>query len=123
MKNRLIRPLALSEVARLLAVSPRTVSRLIDKGDLRAVRIGATLAVPLDGMPGELQRCFDVDQPRPLLTLHEVAAELGCSPDDVRALTATGELTPVRIGRSLRCSPTEVKERVRVKEGGHDHRT
>ena len=109
MKNNSIRPFSLSEVARLLAVSTRTISRLIDKGDLSAVRIGSALAVPFDGMPVDLQRCFDFARPQALMTLHEVAAELGCSPDDVRAKTATGKLKPVRVGRSLRWSPIEIK--------------
>ncbi|MCP1169384.1 helix-turn-helix domain-containing protein [Limimaricola litoreus] len=115
MKNNYICPLALGEVARLLAVSTRTINRLIDKGDLSAVRIGSALAVPFDGMPVDLQRCFDFAKPQALLTLHEVAAELGCSPDDVRAKTATGKLASVRIGRSLRWSPIEIK---RNAEGG-----
>lgn len=108
MKSKAIRPLALNEAALLLAVSPRTVSRLIDKGDLTAVRIGSTLTVAFDGMPAELQRCFDVENPQALLTLHEVALALRCSPDDVRVRTATGELTSVRIGRSLRWAPIEI---------------
>ena len=74
-----------------------------------AVRIGGTLAVPFDGFSADLKRCFDVEFPQALLTLHEVAAELGCSPDDVRARTATGELRPVRVGRSLRWSPVEIE--------------
>ncbi|MCZ4262866.1 helix-turn-helix domain-containing protein [Limimaricola sp. G21655-S1] len=109
MKNRAIRPLALSEVARLLAVSPRTISRLIDKGGLNAIRIGSTLAIPFDGMSADLQRCFDVNNPQALLTVHEVALELGCSPADVRTRTATGELASVRVGGSLRWSPVEIK--------------
>lgn len=113
MKNTTIQPLTLSEAARLLAVSARTISRLIDKGDLRAVRIGATLAVPFDGMSIDLQRCFDFDCPEPLLTLHDAAAELDCSPDEVRARTLAGELTSVRVGRSLRWSSFEVARKPR----------
>ena len=109
MENRTLTPLSLVEAARLLAVSPRTVTRLIDRGDLNAIRIGATLAVPFDGMPTALRRCFDTDRPQALLTLHEAAARLGCSPDDVRARTASGELRPVRVGRSQRWSPAEIE--------------
>ncbi len=114
MNNNSIRLFSLNEVARLLAVSPRTVSRLIDRGDLNAVRIGSTLAVTFDGMPSHLRRCFDVDCPRALLTLHEAAAALGCSPDDVRARTAAGDLSSVRVGRSPRWSPIEVEGKAQL---------
>lgn len=109
MENRTIPPLSLAEAARLLAVSPRTVTRLIDRGELAAIRIGSTLAVPFEGLPAALRHCFDADQPKALLTLHEVAARLGCAPDDVRARSASGELTPVRVGRSLRWSQSEIE--------------
>jgi excisionase family DNA binding protein len=109
MKHRNIPPLSLNEAARLLAVSPRTVSRFIDRGDINAIRIGSTLAIPFDGMPTALRRCFDADPPLALLTLHDVAARLRCSPDDVRSRTASGELKSVKIGRSDRWAPSEIR--------------
>ncbi len=101
-------PLSLGEAARLLAVSPRTIRRLIDTGELSAVRIGPTLAVPVDALPTPLRRCFDAGQPQALLTLHEAAARLGCSPRDVRERTASGLLRSVLIGGSSRWSPIEI---------------
>jgi excisionase family DNA binding protein len=38
-----------------------------------------------------------MDRPQPL-TIHDVAAELGCSVDDVRALVREGELQTVACG-------------------------
>ena len=109
MKYRNIPPLSINEAARLLAVSPRTVSRFIDRGDINAIRIGSTLAIPFDGMPAALQRCFDADRPQALLTLHDIAARLGCSPNDVKSRTATGELRSIKIGRSDRWTPSDIR--------------
>lgn len=109
MKISTIQPISIAEAARLLAVSPRTVTRLVDKGDLSAIRIGATLALPVGELPALLQMCFDGDRPQALLTLHEVAARLGCAPDDVRARTARGELKSLRVGRSVRWLPLELQ--------------
>lgn len=116
MENRTLLPLSLAEAARLLAVSPRTVTRLIDRGELTAIRIGSALAVPFEGLPAALRRCFDADKPRALLTLHEVAARLGCAPDDVRARSASGDFNSVRVGRSLRWSPAEIERIARSEE-------
>ena len=113
MGNKIMPPLSLNEAARLFAVSPRTVSRLVDKGELSAIRIGSVLAVPFDGLPAALRHCFDATHPQALLTLHEVAARLECSPDDVRARTAGGRLRSVYVGRSQRWAATEIEQSAR----------
>lgn len=57
------RPLLLTyaEVARLLGgIDPRTVRRLISKGELRGVRIGTSPRVHIDDLNGYLDRLRDV---------------------------------------------------------------
>lgn len=101
-------PIPLNEAARLLAVSARTVRRLIDKGELRAVCIGSTLALAPSTLPEPLRQAFSCDRDDRLLTLHEVAARVGCSPVRVRMLTEDGTLRAVTVGRSSRWSRFEV---------------
>ncbi len=113
MENRGLIPIPLSEAARLLAVSPRTVRRLIEDGKLTAVRIGPTLVLPADALPMPLNSSGDGADNQPLLTLHEVAARLCCSPREVRNLSERGTLKPVSIGRSQRWLPDEVEGFVR----------
>lgn len=107
-------PLSVDDAARFLAVSPRTVRRLIDRGEFGAVRIRATLAIPIEGMPVALRRCFEADPSQRLSPLHDAAARLGCSPDELRARTADGEFQPVRVGRSLRWPRAENEGSLRV---------
>ena len=106
MQNNTINAIPVAEVAHRLAVSPRTVRRLIDAGELDAVRIGATLLVPSEALPAGLGHPDAGDMP--LMTITDVAAALGCSPRMVRQLTADGQLTAVRIGRSPRWNATGI---------------
>jgi excisionase family DNA binding protein len=39
-----------SDVARRLAVSPRTVRRLVQRGELRGVRVGSLVRIPEDAL-------------------------------------------------------------------------
>lgn len=110
MRNNMIEALPISEVARLLAVSTRTVRRLIDTGELDAVRVGPMLLVPADALPAGSEQ--------PLLTLNDVAAALGCAPRRVRQLTADGVLTVISVGRSPRWSAAEVT--ALATESGYD---
>jgi excisionase family DNA binding protein len=109
MSNSHLLPIPLSEAARLMAVSPRTVRRLVDRGDLRAFRIGATLALPPEALPEPLQRSLERGRDEPLLTLHDAAARLGFPPIRVRELTALGILSASVVGRSQRWSPLEIE--------------
>lgn len=109
MPNRDLLPIPLGEAARLMAVSPRTVRRLVDRGDLKAFRIGATLALPPEALPEPLRRSLERGRDDPLLTLHDAAARLGFAPDRVRELTASGVLHVSRVGHSQRWSPLEIE--------------
>lgn len=44
--------LKVAEAAKHLRVSPRTVYRLIDQGDIKACRIGKQWRIPISSMPG-----------------------------------------------------------------------
>lgn len=102
MKSSDLTPTPLSEAARLLAVSERTVRRLVDSGDIHAIRIGATLAVPSNVWPLSACRADEGAALQPLLSQHDVAQALGCPPCKVRALAESGKLRTVMIGRSCR---------------------
>lgn len=108
MKNSHLIPASLDEAAHFLAVSPRTVRRLIDSGALPCLRVGSALAVPIEGLPG--LRCAADANPdmRPLLRLDEASACLGCSPRMVRDLTRSGELNSVFVGSSERWVPADI---------------
>lgn len=108
MENKDFNPIPLDEAARLLAVSVRTVRRLIDNGQLNAVRIGPTLALAPSALPEPLRRAFLSGYYDRLLTLHDVAARLGCSPICVKKLTEDGILRVVDVGRSSRWSCQEI---------------
>lgn len=108
MRNSSLNPIPLSEAARLLAVSQRTVRRLVECGDIPAIRIGSTLAILPNAWP--ISQClsegtFDL---QPLLSRHDVAQVLDCAPCDVGALAASGKLTTVMIGNSCRWRSVEV---------------
>jgi excisionase family DNA binding protein len=118
MKNNDLTPIPLNDLARLLAVSPRTVRRMVDNGDFRAIRFGSTLAVPAESLPASLRRAHEEADDRPLLTVHDVAAWLGCSPRKVRALSADGVLHPISIGRSTRWRPSDIES---LRDRGGDH--
>lgn len=109
MKNRELLPIPLAEAARLLAVSTRTVRRLIDTGEMTAVRIGSTLALAPSALPEPLREALSNGREDRLLSLHDVAARLDCSPSDVRALTMDGSLRAVHVGRSMRWSRREIE--------------
>jgi len=102
----------------LMAVSPRTIRRLVDDGALRAIRVGSTLAVTPDALPSPLSDWSDGEKQVPLLTLHDVAEILHCSPRRVRDLTATRVFKGIRIGGSERWSPKEVDALAEGKEAG-----
>jgi excisionase family DNA binding protein len=108
MKNSDLRPLSIDELARLLAVSSRTIRRLIDRGTLPPVRVGATLALQPHALPEPFAEAIQGGSGSPLLRLHEVADRLGCSPNRVRELAANGLLPPIRIGGSQRWSEDAV---------------
>lgn len=109
MKNKNLKPLSIDDFARLLAVSPRTVRRMIDRGDLPTTRIGATLTLSPVSLPEPLCGEFQRGSASPLLSLHEVADRLGCSPNRVRELTAEGSLHPIRVGGSRRWSLSDIE--------------
>lgn len=105
MKLNELPPISADEVARFLAISPRSVRRLVDRGALRPTRIGGFTAFRW----ADVLRCAGVaadltarDTPAPLLTPHQAAERLGCAPEIVRAAIARGDLPPVRIGSLLR---------------------
>ena len=108
MKNKDFTPIPLDEAARLLAVSVRTVRRLIDNGQLKAVRIGPTLALAPTALPEPLRRALLSGRDDRLLTLHDVAARLGFPPVRVKKLTEDGILKVVDVGRSSRWSCQEI---------------
>jgi excisionase family DNA binding protein len=102
MKNNHLTPVSLDEAAHFLAVSSRTVRRLIDAGALPSLRVGSALAVPVESLPG-LHGATDANPDmRPLLRIEEASARLGCSPCAVRDLTRSGELNSVFVGCSER---------------------
>lgn len=109
MENNHLTPIPLAEAARLLAVSSRTVRRLVERGDLVAIRIGATLTLLPEALPGYAHRNADAQALRPLLTIHDVARRLGRSPRQVRGLSAEGLLHPIAVGSSMRWSVEEVE--------------
>jgi excisionase family DNA binding protein len=102
--------LSVQDTAAVLQVSPRTVRRLIDRGALTPIRVGATLAIRFTDIPGlsRPERSADGPQQR-LLTVHEAAARLGCAPRTVRSLAARGQLRTIQIGGTKRWSPSDVE--------------
>lgn len=109
MKNKDQTPIPIDEAARLFAVSARTVRRLIDNGELCALRIGSTLALPPTALPEPLRQAFLDGREDRLLALHDVALMLTCAPFRVRDLTTSRLLRAVQIGRSNRWSLREVE--------------
>ncbi len=108
MENKEKMLLTLDEAARLLAVSPRTVRRLIDQGIYKPIRVGNLLTLHLTELPFDASPLAMDTGIRPLMTIHEVAATLQCSPRDVRDMTARGELTMIEVGGSKRWLATNV---------------
>ena len=51
--------LTLGDAARILSVSRDTVRRLIDRGELQVVRIGASVRIPRTDIRGLIERCTD----------------------------------------------------------------
>ena len=51
--------LTLGDAASILSVSRDTVRRLIDRGELRIVRIGASVRIPRTDIHGLIERCTD----------------------------------------------------------------
>lgn len=104
MKNTNLPPLSVTEAARILGISARTVRRLVDRGALKAARVGGITVI----LRSELRRATGLDtaQPferlTPLLAPLEAAARLGCSPAQLRHLVEAGQLPPVRLGRLQR---------------------
>lgn len=118
MANNTLQPLSIDEVAHFLAVSPRTVRRLIDDGALPPVRIGATLALEPSALPTPLAEAIRRTPRMPLLRLHQVAERLCCSPNRVRKLVRDGTLPPITVGRSQRWAEDAV--RAYAEGGAHD---
>jgi|GEM_PF-3072185 predicted DNA-binding transcriptional regulator AlpA len=121
MENNNLEPLSIDDFARLISVSPRTVRRLIDSGDLLPTRIGATWALSLKALAEPLRSALHQGSAVPLLRLYEVAERLNCSPDDVRKLARDGFLQPVQIGGSQRWTQAAV-ETYRTEGHRHDPR-
>lgn len=92
--------------ARHLAVSTRTIRRLIDTGELQAEQVGQAILIPLDELPTPPpgKRCEEW----PMLRLHEVSQLLNDPPARVRALAKSGILPPVRVGGSNRWFRSDV---------------
>jgi len=94
-------PLSVEEAARVLGISSRTVRRLVDRGTLRAARVGGITVI----LRADLGRAvgLNADAPdnalTPLLAPLEAAERLSCSPADLRRLVENGRLTPVRLGK------------------------
>lgn len=109
MENRCLKPISFDEFARLLAVSPRTVRRMIDRGHLPPIRVGAILTLSPRSLPEPLRREFRCGSAIPLLRLHDVAQRLGCSPDQVRNLAEDGSLAPIQVGSSQRWSEAMIQ--------------
>lgn len=108
MKNNHLTPASLDEAAQFLAVSSRTVRRLIDAGAMPCLRVGSALVVPVESLPGlgcGADASLDM---RPLLRLHEAAARLECSPRALRDLTRSGALNSVFVGCSERWVPADI---------------
>jgi len=75
------------------------------------VRVGATLAIRRDDIPGLSSLNSRDDSPlERLLTVHEAAARLGCPPRVIRTLAAQGELRTIEIGGTKRWSPADVED-------------
>ncbi|WP_158547532.1 helix-turn-helix domain-containing protein [Rhodovulum sp. 12E13] len=63
--------LSLQDTAAVLQVSPRTVRRLIDRGALTPIRVGATLAIRFTDIPGLSRPDPSAGEPQGrLLTVH-----------------------------------------------------
>jgi len=102
--------LSVQDTAAVLQVSPRTVRRLIDRGALTPIRVGATLAIRRADIPGLSRPDRPADGPQErLLTVHEAAARLGCAPRAVRSLAARGKLRTIEFGGTKRWSPSDVE--------------
>lgn len=108
MDNNNLVPISISEAARLMAVSPRTVRRLIDRGELAALRIGSALTLRPAALPEPLRGALACGREDRLLTLHDAATRLGCAPVRIRELTEGGTLRSVRVGGSTRWPLSEV---------------
>jgi len=105
MKINELPPISADEVARFLAISSRSVRRLVDRGALRPTRIGGFTAFRWP----DVLRCAGIepdvttrDTLTPLVTPQQAAERLGCAPEIVRAAIARGDLPPVRIGSLVR---------------------
>lgn len=119
MENRDLTPIPLSAAARLLAVSQRTVRRLVDRGDLPATRLGSQLVIRRESLPGPLSVPARGDDLEPLLTLHDAASRLGCAPRRIRQLTSEGKLRTYRVGGSTRWAADDVEALVAPKPRLH----
>lgn len=92
-------------------ISMRSMSRLVDRGELKAVRVGAFSAFRTEDVLSMIGQSGDSGIGLPseaLLSLNQVAGRLNCAPDDVRTLTARGDLTQLMVGHCKRWSPVEI---------------
>mgnify|MGYP006271401905 FL=1 len=103
------RYLTIQETANFLQLSERTVRRLIERGDLKPVRIGPTLVVRTSDLLPAKDRTPPREHARPLMTVHEVADRLNCAPADVRRLSQAGRLPTLVFGGSRRWLPDAVE--------------
>jgi excisionase family DNA binding protein len=98
----------IQETANFLQLSERTVRRLIERGNLKPLRIGPTLVVEVSDILPERTSASRCPYGEPLMTVHDVADRLNCAPADVRRLSETGRLPDLVFGGSRRWLPEDV---------------
>lgn len=101
--------LTVNEVCEILKTNKYDVYRLIHSGALAAVRNrpgGSRYRVPRQAVDEYLAGAFTtpvVENAKGFRTVAEVARQLGCSPETIRRLVASGELPATRFaGRTSR---------------------
>ncbi|SFQ13122.1 helix-turn-helix domain-containing protein [Tranquillimonas alkanivorans] len=103
--------MSLQEVARFLAVSPRTVRRLVERGLLVRRDVGPHPAFRWNDLLRSLG-LEQVDVPQgpqhPLQPIGRAAERIGCPPEALRQTSTRGWPRMVRVGGSVRWLPAEI---------------